>query len=102
MFGMGAIVPPYGGDPRQAVGMPRRSRRLRVCALGRRARRAFNSRRRRGIAMKRKVPPAAWILIAMVLGIVVGYMIFTSFPGQEDGGADRRLHLDHRRTCSCA
>ncbi|HSV57526.1 MAG TPA: dicarboxylate/amino acid:cation symporter [Variovorax sp.] len=28
----------------------------------------------------RKLPPAVWILIAMVLGIVVGYMIFVSFP----------------------
>ncbi len=30
--------------------------------------------------MKKKLPMAAWILIAMVLGIIVGYMIFTSFP----------------------
>ncbi|KAF1067981.1 dicarboxylate/amino acid:cation symporter [Variovorax sp.] len=30
--------------------------------------------------MKKKLPMAAWILIAMVLGIILGYMIFTSFP----------------------
>ena len=30
--------------------------------------------------MKRKLPPAATILIGMVVGIVLGYMIFTSFP----------------------
>ena len=33
--------------------------------------------------MKRKLPAAAWILIAMVLGILVGYMIFTSFPDKK-------------------
>jgi len=30
--------------------------------------------------MKKKMPMAVYILIAMVLGIVVGYMIFTSYP----------------------
>jgi len=33
--------------------------------------------------MKRKFPPAAWILVAMVLGILIGYMIFTSFPDKK-------------------
>jgi Na+/H+-dicarboxylate symporter len=33
--------------------------------------------------MKKKLPMAAWILIAMVLGIIVGYMIFTSFPDKK-------------------
>jgi len=33
--------------------------------------------------MKKKLPMAAWILIAMVLGIVVGYMIFSSFPDKK-------------------
>src|SRR5690349_18739342 len=33
--------------------------------------------------MKKKLPPALWILIAMVLGIVVGYMVFTSFPDKK-------------------
>jgi len=33
--------------------------------------------------MKRKLPPAATILIGMVLGIVIGYMIFTSFPDKK-------------------
>jgi Na+/H+-dicarboxylate symporter len=33
--------------------------------------------------MKRKLPPAAWILIAMVLGILIGYMIFTNFPDKK-------------------
>ncbi|AVQ81833.1 MULTISPECIES: dicarboxylate/amino acid:cation symporter [unclassified Variovorax] len=33
--------------------------------------------------MKKKLPMAAWILIAMVLGILVGYMIFTSFPDKK-------------------
>ncbi|MFH0134720.1 dicarboxylate/amino acid:cation symporter [Variovorax sp. VaC1] len=32
--------------------------------------------------MKKKLPMAAWILIAMVLGIFIGYMIFTSFPNK--------------------
>ena len=31
----------------------------------------------------KKLPMAAWILIAMVLGIIVGYMIFTSFPDKK-------------------
>ena len=33
--------------------------------------------------MKRKLPPAAWILIAMVLGIIVGDMIFMNFPDKK-------------------
>src|SRR6185436_11428448 len=33
--------------------------------------------------MKRKLPPAASILIAMVIGIVIGYMIFTQFPDKK-------------------
>ena len=33
--------------------------------------------------MKKKLPAAAWIVIAMVLGIVIGYMIFTSFPDKK-------------------
>ena len=33
--------------------------------------------------MKKKLPMAAWILIAMVLGILVGYMIFTSCPDKK-------------------
>ena len=32
---------------------------------------------------RRKFPAAAWILIAMVIGIIVGYMIFTSFPDKK-------------------
>ncbi len=36
----------------------------------------------KGIRMK-KLPMAAWILIAMVLGIIVGYMIFSSFPDKK-------------------
>src|SRR3954469_1357870 len=35
------------------------------------------------LAMKRKLPMAVYILSAMVLGIVVGYMIFTSFPDKK-------------------
>ena len=31
----------------------------------------------------KKVPQAAWILIAMVIGIILGYMIFTSFPDKK-------------------
>ena len=31
----------------------------------------------------KKMPAAAWILIAMVLGIVIGYMIFISFPDKK-------------------
>jgi Na+/H+-dicarboxylate symporter len=33
--------------------------------------------------MKKKLPPAVWILIAMVIGIVLGYMVFTSFPDKK-------------------
>src|SRR6187455_1348594 len=33
--------------------------------------------------MRRKLPQAAWILIAMVVGIILGYMIFTSFPDKK-------------------
>ena len=33
--------------------------------------------------MKKRLPMAAYILIAMVLGIVVGYMIFTNFPDKK-------------------
>jgi Na+/H+-dicarboxylate symporter len=32
---------------------------------------------------RRRLPPAAWILIAMVLGIIVGYMIFVSYPDKK-------------------
>src|SRR5437588_2750544 len=33
--------------------------------------------------MKRKIPMAGFILIAMVLGIVVGYMVFISYPDKK-------------------
>lgn len=33
--------------------------------------------------MTRKLPPAAWILIAMVLGILFGWMIFVEFPDKK-------------------
>src|SRR5215831_8719574 len=33
--------------------------------------------------MKLKLPPAATILIAMVIGIIVGYMIFVQFPDKK-------------------
>ena len=33
--------------------------------------------------MKKKLPMAAYILIAMVLGILVGWMIFTSYPDKK-------------------
>src|SRR5262245_45762657 len=33
--------------------------------------------------MKRKMPAAVWILVALVLGIVVGYMIFVSYPDKK-------------------
>src|SRR3954463_16294282 len=33
--------------------------------------------------MKRKLPAAAGILIALVLGIIVGYMIFVSYPDKK-------------------
>ena len=33
--------------------------------------------------MLKKVPQAAWILIAMVIGIILGYMIFTNFPDKK-------------------
>src|SRR3978361_512 len=31
----------------------------------------------------KKLPPAAWILISMVIGIVLGYMVYTSFPDKK-------------------
>jgi Na+/H+-dicarboxylate symporter len=33
--------------------------------------------------MKKRIPQAAWILIAMVIGIILGYMVFTSFPDKK-------------------
>src|SRR3954466_9200047 len=33
--------------------------------------------------MKRKMPAAAWILVGLVLGIIVGYMIFVSYPDKK-------------------
>ena len=33
--------------------------------------------------MKKKLPAAAWILIAMVIGLILGYMVFTSFPDKK-------------------
>ena len=33
--------------------------------------------------MKKRLPPAVWILIAMVIGIVLGYMVFTNFPDKK-------------------
>ena len=37
----------------------------------------------KGAQMKKKLPPAIWILIAMVIGIVLGYMIFINFPDKK-------------------
>src|SRR5262245_18227232 len=36
--------------------------------------------------MKFKLPPAATILIAMVIGIIVGYMVFINFPDKKSAG----------------
>jgi Na+/H+-dicarboxylate symporter len=33
--------------------------------------------------MKRRMPAAAWILVALVLGVIVGYMIFVSYPDKK-------------------
>jgi Na+/H+-dicarboxylate symporter len=33
--------------------------------------------------MKKKLPPAIWILVAMVIGILLGYMVFTNFPDKK-------------------
>lgn len=33
--------------------------------------------------MTKKLPPAIWILVAMVLGIVIGYMVFINFPDKK-------------------
>jgi Na+/H+-dicarboxylate symporter len=33
--------------------------------------------------MKKKLPAAVWILVALVLGIIVGYMIFISYPDKK-------------------
>ena len=32
---------------------------------------------------KKKLPAAVWILVAMVIGILVGWMIFNSFPDKK-------------------
>ncbi|MEO6918137.1 MAG: dicarboxylate/amino acid:cation symporter [Collimonas sp.] len=32
---------------------------------------------------KEKLPPAIWILIAMAIGIILGYMVYTSFPDKK-------------------
>ena len=32
---------------------------------------------------RKGLPPAAWIMIAMVIGIVIGYMIFINFPDKK-------------------
>ena len=37
----------------------------------------------KGSVVKRKFPPAVWILVAMVIGIIVGYMIFLQFPDKK-------------------
>src|SRR5262245_27136405 len=39
--------------------------------------------RNSGGTMKRKFPPAAGILVAMVMGIIIGYMIFNQFPDKK-------------------
>src|SRR4249920_1443198 len=33
--------------------------------------------------MKKKLPAAVWILVALVLGIIAGYMIFVSYPDKK-------------------
>ncbi|MBS0608056.1 MAG: cation:dicarboxylase symporter family transporter, partial [Proteobacteria bacterium] len=33
--------------------------------------------------MIKKLPPAAWILVAMVIGIVIGYFVFIEFPDKQ-------------------
>src|SRR6476619_9662 len=33
--------------------------------------------------MKKKMPAAVWILVALVLGIIAGYMIFVSYPDKK-------------------
>jgi len=33
--------------------------------------------------VKKRIPPAAFIIIAMILGIIVGYMIFVSYPDKK-------------------
>ena len=32
---------------------------------------------------EKRLPPAAWILIAMVIGIILGYMVFSNFPDRK-------------------
>src|SRR5258706_13960721 len=33
--------------------------------------------------MKKRIPPAVFIIVAMLLGIAVGYMIFVSYPDKK-------------------
>jgi len=37
----------------------------------------------RGVAARKKLPPAAWIFVAMLAGIVVGYAVFVEFPDKK-------------------
>ena len=55
----------------------------------------------KGTNMRKKLPSAAWILIAMMLGILVGYMIFMSFPDKK-AAAQIAGYVRSSRTCSCA
>src|SRR4029077_19251324 len=72
------------GTPHASVlqfGALRNSGSLRL--LARPTRRLLQRFDRRRTSMRKKLPPAAWILIAMVVGILLGYMIFTSFPDKK-------------------
>ncbi|HEV8502488.1 MAG TPA: dicarboxylate/amino acid:cation symporter [Casimicrobiaceae bacterium] len=33
--------------------------------------------------MRKRIPPAVWILVAMVIGIILGYMVFVQFPDKK-------------------
>ncbi|HEY7904008.1 MAG TPA: dicarboxylate/amino acid:cation symporter [Casimicrobiaceae bacterium] len=33
--------------------------------------------------MTKRIPPAVWILVAMVIGIILGYMVFVQFPDKK-------------------
>jgi Na+/H+-dicarboxylate symporter len=87
MFGMGAIVLP--GEPRGDPDMLWDAGSG-FALSGLRPRCAFNTpgdneeQRMASISgVRRKFPAAAWILIAMVIGIILGYMIFASFPDKK-------------------
>ena len=49
----------------------------------------------------KRLPAAAWILIAMVLGIAIGYMVFISYPDKKTA-VQIAGYISIMSTSSCA